>query len=141
MSQRQDPREAFSRLSAMLVSAGTYRLAVWAWRRSFLAFVVLLVALLALPIVPTTTRAQHEHHEGHDERAIGEVHFVTSCSPAAQQQFDRGVALLHSFWFAPAREAFSAAAGADDSCGIAHWGVAMTWQDNPLGGAAAPANV
>jgi tetratricopeptide (TPR) repeat protein len=125
----------------MLVSAGTYRLAVWAWRRSFLAFVVLLVALLALPIAPTTTRAQHEHHEGHDESAIGEVHFVTSCSPAAQQQFDRGVALLHSFWFAPAREAFSAAAGADDSCGIAHWGVAMTWLDNPLGGAAAPANV
>jgi hypothetical protein len=49
--------------------------------------------------------------------------------------------LLHSFWWAPAREAFAAAAQADPACGMAHWGTAMAWLDNPLGGAAAPANV
>ena len=122
--------------------AGPSRCPAWILRRSSLVFAVVLAAVLSLPLAPTATRAQHEGHEDHDGHhdQIGEVHFVTSCGPAAQQHFDRGVALLHSFWFAPAREAFTAAA-ADDSCGMAYWGIAMTWLDNPLGGVTPPANV
>ncbi len=30
------------------------------------------------------------------------VSFQTSCAPALRQDFNRGVALLHSFWFAQA---------------------------------------
>src|SRR5688572_5246452 len=119
------------RAASHWLTARLSRSIIWARRPVFLTFVALLVTLLALPLTPTVTRAQqgHEGHEDHDGQ-IGEVHFGTSCNPAAQQHFDRGVALLHSFWFAPAREAFTAAAGADDSCGIAHWGIAMTWLDN-----------
>jgi tetratricopeptide (TPR) repeat protein len=106
------------------------------------SFLAVLVALLViLSVSPTQIAAQgHDDHDGHGDN-IGTAHFATSCNPAAQQHFDRGVTLLHSFWFAPAREAFTAAANADDGCGIAHWGVAMTYLDNPLGGVIPPANV
>jgi hypothetical protein len=65
---------------------------------------------------------------------LGKVHFDTSCSAAAQPQFDRAVALLHSFWFQNAIKGFAAAAQADPACGIAHWGAAVSWLGNPLGG-------
>lgn len=77
-----------------------------------------------------------QDHEGHSE--IGQVSFPTSCSPVAQAEFERGVALLHSFWFAPAREAFTAATQADASCAMPYWGIAMTWLGNPLAGAPPP---
>jgi hypothetical protein len=72
----------------------------------------------------------------HDDnlQKLGKVSFATTCSAAAQPQFERGVALLHSFWFPEALKAFQAAAQADPACGIAHWGAAVTWLGNPLGG-------
>jgi len=54
------------------------------------------------------------------------VSFKTSCAPAAQQDFERGVALIHSFWYEEAGRAFAAAAVADSGCGMAHWGQAMS---------------
>ena len=65
---------------------------------------------------------------------LGKVSFPTSCSPTAQAEFDRGVAWLHSFAFSDAIKAFQAAAQADASCGIAHWGTAVAWLGNPLAG-------
>ncbi|HZU05257.1 MAG TPA: hypothetical protein VFB73_04735 [Chloroflexota bacterium] len=55
-----------------------------------------------------------------------------------QAEFDRAVAMLHSFWFAPARRAFTAVAERDPGCGMAHWGVAMAWLGNPFGAESAP---
>jgi hypothetical protein len=63
---------------------------------------------------------------------LGTVNFPVSCSPAAQAEFARAVAALHSFWFDTARMAFEAVAAADPSCGMAHWGTAMTLLGNPL---------
>jgi hypothetical protein len=42
------------------------------------------------------------------------------------------MALLHSFEFGPAIESFNAALKADPSCGIAHWGIAMSRWTNPF---------
>jgi tetratricopeptide (TPR) repeat protein len=90
--------------------------------------VVLLVASLA---IAAPARAQeHAHAEGEEE--IGSVHFPTSCNDAAQAAFDRGVAKLHSFWFESANGEFAAAAAADPSCAMAHWGTAMTLWGNPM---------
>ena len=47
--------------------------------------------------------------------------------------FNRAVAMYHSFWWEPAREAFSAVAAADPSCGMAYWGLALSWMENPFG--------
>ena len=65
---------------------------------------------------------------------LGKVNFPTSCSPTVQAQFERAVALQHSFWFAEAIKGFNAVAAADPSCGIAHWGSAVASLGNPLGG-------
>jgi len=63
---------------------------------------------------------------------LGKVHFPVSCSAAAQEQFDRAVALLHSFWLDEAAKAFAAIAQADPGCAMAHWGTAMTLFGNPF---------
>src|SRR5690349_7900348 len=65
---------------------------------------------------------------------LGKVNFPTSCSPAVQAQFERAVALQHSFWFGEAIKGFNAVAAADPSCGIAHWGTAVALLGNPLAG-------
>jgi len=69
---------------------------------------------------------------------LGKVNFPTSCSPAVQTQFERAVALQHSFWFGEALKAFTAVAQADPSCGIAHWGAAVAYLGNPLAGPPTP---
>jgi tetratricopeptide (TPR) repeat protein len=68
---------------------------------------------------------------------LGTVDFKTSCSAPAHAQFNRAVALLHSFALDGAVKGFTEAAQTDPSCGIAHWGTAMAWMGNPL---AAPPN-
>jgi tetratricopeptide (TPR) repeat protein len=70
-------------------------------------------------------------HERTTEK-LGKVHFPVSCSAAAQEQFDRAVALLHSFWLDEAAKAFAAIAQADPGCAMAHWGTAMTLFGNPF---------
>lgn len=52
--------------------------------------------------------------------------FPTGCDPAVQAAFDRSVALLLAFQDQRAREAFGVVAQRDPSCGMAHWGVAMS---------------
>jgi hypothetical protein len=86
-----------------------------------------LAALLALAAAPAPPGA-------HGTERLGKVHFPTSCAPAAQAEFDRAVALLHSFWFQHAIKGFNAVAQKDAACGIAHWGAAVAWMGNPLAG-------
>lgn len=62
-------------------------------------------------------------HAGH---ALGRVDFPVSCSPAAQAEFTRAVALLHHMTYPQARLAFERVASVDPACAMAHWGVAMT---------------
>src|SRR5207247_1510279 len=64
---------------------------------------------------------------------VGTVHFPTTCSAAVQGDFERAVAMLHSFWFSASTAAFAAVAQADPGCGIAHWGGAMNLLGNPFG--------
>jgi len=65
------------------------------------------------------------------ERRVGTVNFPISC-PRAQDEFNRGVALLHSFWFAPAIDAFQRVVDLNPTCGMGHWGVAMSLLGNPF---------
>jgi len=65
---------------------------------------------------------------------LGKVRFPVSCSAAAQEQFDRAVALLHSFALDEAAKAFAAIAQADPGCAMAHWGTAMTFSATRLPG-------
>ena len=89
---------------------------------------IILALVLATPL---TLLAQAHSHDGHDHGAadlgnIGKAHLETSCNEAARKEIDRGVALIHSFWYAEAEKAFRRAAAADAECGMAWWGVAMS---------------
>jgi hypothetical protein len=64
------------------------------------------------------------HHDG-DEK-VGTVSFPTSCAPAVQSQFERGVALLYSFEYELADAQFEEVAKKDSGCAMAYWGQAMT---------------
>jgi tetratricopeptide (TPR) repeat protein len=63
---------------------------------------------------------------------LGRVHFETSCTPEAQEKFDRGLAMVHSFFYPNSVQAFTEAAAADPQCAIAYWGVAIGHRPNPL---------
>src|SRR6185437_3420898 len=88
-----------------------------------------LVSACLLTMVASCVAQQQQH--GPDEK-LGVVHFATSCNPSAQNEFDRAVALLHSFQFSRAIEGFNAALKADAACGIAYWGIALSDWSNPF---------
>lgn len=72
---------------------------------------------------------------------LGKVHFPVSCSADAQQQFDRALAMLHSFWYPQGMEAFTGLTTTNPDCAMAYWGIAMSARANPLVGAPNPAAV
>ncbi|MBV8672735.1 MAG: tetratricopeptide repeat protein [Acidobacteriaceae bacterium] len=67
----------------------------------------------------------HSTESAPDER-LGTVSFSVSCAPAVQASFNRGVALLHDFWYQEAGPQFEQIAKADPGCAMAHWGLAMS---------------
>jgi hypothetical protein len=78
------------------------------------------LAFLVLPILAQ----QHDHPV---PEKLGQVVFATSCTVAAQPQFNRAVALLHSFAYSESEKTFREVLAADPSCAMAHWGIAMTY--------------
>jgi tetratricopeptide (TPR) repeat protein len=87
--------------------------------------------LCFLILAAGNTVAQEHQHATTGEK-LGTVHFATSCNPAAQKQFDRAVALLHSFEFRQAIEGFNSALKTDSSCAIAYWGISLSQWSNPF---------
>ena len=89
--------------------------------------------------------AWQPHARAHDDDAapytgkekLGHVEFRISCNAGAQAEFNRGMALFHSFWFDPAIKSFKSVLAQDPSCGMAHWGIAFMSIGNPF---AWPAN-
>jgi len=81
---------------------------------------------LALLLCPFTPRAQEMPHRHDTEEKLGRVNFSVSCSGAAQQQFNRAVALLHSFWYEEAEKGFVEVTKTDPKCGMGYWGIAMS---------------
>ncbi|HVT41273.1 MAG TPA: hypothetical protein VHE78_19710 [Gemmatimonadaceae bacterium] len=91
--------------------------------------------LLAFGLLLTATRgpilsAQEHAHAAPADR-LGAVHFATSCRAVAPQ-FDRAVALLHSFEFAAAISGFNSVIAADPTCAMAYWGIALSRWGNPF---------
>src|SRR5690242_4115023 len=100
--------------------------------RALAAATLAVAVVLAFPIVgPITANAQDHTHPLTAEK-LGSVNFATSCSAAAQPQFNRAVALLHSFEFGQAIEGFGATLNTDPSCAMAEWGIALSRWGNPF---------
>jgi len=71
----------------------------------------------------------HAHDSG---GTFGTVHFETSCNASVQAEFDRAVAMLHSFFYPETEKAFRAIAEREPACAMAYWGVAISQRPNPL---------
>ena len=102
--------------------------------RLIFAFVVLFVG--ACSVFAPHGVAQHEHPAG-DPTKLGKVNFPVSCDASVQPQFASAMAMLHSFWYDKAKETFAAVAEKDSTCGMAYWGIAMTYY-HPLWQAPGP---
>jgi hypothetical protein len=89
-------------------------------------------------VVPSLAGAQMTHDHGAPAGRLGTVHFETSCASSVRQEFDRGVALLHSFWFSAAIQSFNTVLKTDPRCVMAQWGIAMSSWGNPFGGFRSP---
>ena len=89
-------------------------------------------AFLALAM-SSTAQAQHHHSEAASTTTmrVGTVKLRNEGNAAAQEPFQRGLALLHNFEYSTAAEAFRQAQAADPGFGLAYWGEAMTY-NHPL---------
>ena len=75
-----------------------------------------------------------QDHAGHgaSQDRLGNVTFPNTCADTVKPQVNRGVALLHSFWFDEAIRTFNDVAANDPKCGISQWGVALAMWGNVL---------
>jgi tetratricopeptide (TPR) repeat protein len=94
------------------------------------AFVAAAAILLIFPAVAYSQ--QQAHPQGPPTETLGTVHFATSCSPSVAPQFDRAVALLHSFEFGESIRTFNEVLAADSTCAMAQWGIALSRWSNPM---------
>lgn len=85
-----------------------------------------IVAAAAFALCSAAALAQ-EHHSHADMEKFGTVKFPTSCRPEVAGEFTRAVALLHSFGYEESRRSFEGVAQKDPECGMAYWGIAMTY--------------
>ncbi len=95
------------------------------------------ILALALAGLSPAANAQDPNH-GAVTSQLGSVHFAASCNPSAEATFNRGVALLHSFWFSASIETFNEVLRQDPSCVMADWGIAMSEWGNPFGSFRSP---
>jgi len=86
----------------------------------------LLCSCVSFSLFTASLQADEGHHHSLTSEELGTVHFATSCSPTVQVEFNRGVALLHSFWYEEAEKAFRKVAQEAPKCAIANWGIAMS---------------
>src|SRR5688500_6147103 len=94
-------------------------------KRSSVAVATVLLAFTA----SVASSQDHTHPQGEQ---LGTVRFETSCSPAVRPQFERGIALLHSFEFGASIRAFNDVLAADSTCAMTHWGIAISRWGNPM---------
>src|SRR5215510_8400527 len=88
------------------------------------------VAMIALE--PLRANAfQHSQH-------FGQVHFPIACKPEVQEEFDLGLAMLHTFSFPAAAKTFTDISQKDPGCAMADWGLAATAIGSLYGGRPGP---
>ena len=89
---------------------------------NFLALAVLAALFSSTPL----SAHEDEQPRPRGNEQLGEVNFSISCSAAAQQEFNRGAAILHSFYYPDALKSFTKVTEIDSSCAMGYWGIAMS---------------
>jgi hypothetical protein len=81
------------------------------------------VGICLICALPVQSEETHSHPA---PEKLGKVSFPTTCAPSVARDFERSVALLHSFAYAASEQSFRNVAAADPTCAMAHWGIAMS---------------
>ncbi len=100
----------------------------------------LTVILLALFCVAVADAQEMHTHRHEPSEKLGRVNFPVSCNSAAQRQFNRATALLHSFWYEEAEKTYTAITKMEPKCSMAYWGIAMSLY-HPVWAPATPAEL
>ena len=82
--------------------------------------------LLLLSAVPVVAQTSDAFAKSSGKERLGTVSFPVSCAAGSQAAFNRGVALVHDFWYEEAKAQFGRLAANDPKCALAHWGLAMS---------------
>lgn len=100
----------------------------------------LAICIVALLTVASPSLAHDDTAGGETEggQLVGKVNFANSCVPEVQDDLQRAVAMLHSFWFGTGEKTFRSVLAKDPACVIADWGIASLLMQNPLAGAGSP---
>ncbi|MDQ6646554.1 MAG: hypothetical protein M3Y93_04870 [Pseudomonadota bacterium] len=88
---------------------------------------MVIALLLASTLACASAAYSQKMHSHPAPEKLGKVSFPTSCAPAVSHEFERAVALLHSFAYTVSEKAFQDVAAADPACAMAHWGIAMSY--------------
>lgn len=96
------------------------------------------LSLLCALAVGAWAHEDDDARQGTPPEKLGRVEFPITCNAAAQTEFNRAMALFHSFWFDPAKASFAKVLEHDPACGMAHWGIAFMSMGNPFGWPANP---
>src|SRR4051812_4079059 len=92
----------------------------------------LLATVFAFLLLMPALAPAHDDDDGKGK--LGKVSFENSCDPKVQPTLQRGVAMLHSFWYSAAEKTFRDVLAQDPTCAIATWGFASIMMSNPLAG-------
>jgi len=90
------------------------------------------IAAVSILVVLGYGQAAAQDHAHDSGGTFGTVHFETSCNASVQAEFDRAVAMLHSFFYPETEKVFRAIAEREPACAMAYWGVAISQRPNPL---------
>ncbi len=87
---------------------------------------IYLLSILVAAISCQSADKTSSNLEDSEDTVLGTLNHPFKISEPAQEAFETGLLLLHSFEYEDAREAFQEAVAADDKEIMAHWGEAMT---------------
>lgn len=94
-----------------------------------------LLAIFTCLVLCNGIAVAHDKDEGKGH--LGKVDFQNTCDAKVKDQFSRGVAMLHSFWYSEGEKTFREVLAQDPGCAIATWGLASLLMYNPLAGSGA----
>ncbi len=91
-----------------------------------------MLALGALALLLGIVRSVPSHESDPSLARLGKVRFAVSCNAAAQKEFEVAMAYYHSFAWPQLKASLERVIQADPACGMAHWGRALGYLDNPF---------
>jgi tetratricopeptide (TPR) repeat protein len=98
----------------------------WGWHQPLIPFRLYSVTMKSLATMVATLVCALPAFTETPER-LGTVSFPVSCVASQQVAINRGIALVHDFWYEESQRQFEQILKADPACAIAHWGIAMSF--------------